>query len=155
MDALLSHSQPAQADDLLPCSPPDLASRRQLPPLQRLVHRMTRVWLRVDEPAALRALAAALDERRYSWRRLHPRIFAVECGGDVRLRAWVLPLGGAGEARSVVEFRRSRGCGLAFKRRFLELRAALDSLAASAPLHAAVLEAPLHALAPSAEPMDT
>ncbi|OWR49255.1 Serine/threonine-protein kinase grp [Danaus plexippus plexippus] len=83
MDALLSHSQPAQADDLLPCSPPDLASRRQLPPLQRLVHRMTRVWLRVDEPAAL------------------------------------------------------------------------DSLAASAPLHAAVLEAPLHALAPSAEPMDT
>lgn len=45
MDALISYSQPAHADDLLLATPADAA----LTPLGR---RMTRLWLRADEAAA-------------------------------------------------------------------------------------------------------
>lgn len=71
LDALLSYSQPAQPDDLL-LSPPDCAGTP--PVLQRLVQRLTRVWLRCDDHSALRTLCDLLDEKRYSWRRVHPRI---------------------------------------------------------------------------------
>ena len=67
MDALISYSQPAHADDLLLATPADAA----LAPLGR---RMTRVWLRADEPHALAALADVLRARGYVWRRLHPRL---------------------------------------------------------------------------------
>lgn len=78
------------------------------------------------------------------------------------MRAWALPLPvreESGEARAVLEFRRSRGCGLAFKRRYMELRDVLLPLAAPPPPRAGALTAPLHALAsapePEPEPMDT
>ncbi|CAH0714048.1 unnamed protein product, partial [Brenthis ino] len=158
IDALLCYSQPAHADDLLLSTPPDTPGAPPAPPgmLQRLVRRMTRVWLRCDDAAALRALAALLDQQRYTWRRIHPRIFAIDCGDDVRMRAWALPVGGGGEgdARSVLEFRRSRGCGLAFKRRYLQLRRALLAAApgAAPPPAAHALAAPLDALAPTPTP---
>lgn len=68
MDALLSYSQPAHADEALPASP---ASPDACTPL---VRRGTRVWLRCDDAAALRALVAALEGARCAWRRVHPRI---------------------------------------------------------------------------------
>lgn len=78
------------------------------------------------------------------------------------MRAWALPLPVSeegGEARAVLEFRRSRGCGLAFKRRYVELRDVLLPLAAPPPPRAHALTAPLLALAPAPaaahEPMDT
>lgn len=71
MDALLSYSQPAQPDDLL-LSPPESPGTPTL--LQRLVRRFTRVWMRCDEHSALQTLCDLLDEKRYSWRRVHPRI---------------------------------------------------------------------------------
>ncbi|XP_068632626.1 serine/threonine-protein kinase Chk1 isoform X2 [Battus philenor] len=145
--ALLSHSQPAQPDELLVSSPEPGAQPRGV--LQRLVRRLTRVWVRCDEASALSALTAALELRRDRWRYLHPRMLAVECGaggGDLRMRVWAVRAVPAGApngegARVVLEFRRSRGCGLQFKRRFLELRAALQPLAAPPPSNA--LDVPL------------
>ncbi|XP_022814414.1 serine/threonine-protein kinase Chk1-like [Spodoptera litura] len=49
--------------------------------------------------------------------------------GGVRLRAAALRCGGC----TLLEFRRTRGCGLQFKRRFVELRDALQHLHAPAP----------------------
>ncbi|XP_037298064.1 serine/threonine-protein kinase grp isoform X1 [Manduca sexta] len=141
MDALLTHSQPARDSDLLLASQPGAALGPAL--AARLVRRLTRVWLRCDPAPALRALADALRARGHTWRRLHPRLLAVECGEEVRMRAWVVPCAAGGEARSLLEFRRSRGCGLQFKRRFLELRAALSPLQAAPPPHADLLAAPL------------
>lgn len=61
----------------------------------------------------------------------------VECGDEVRMRAWVVPDGGGGgEARStLLEFRRVRGCGLRFKRRFRDVRRALAPLAPPPAAH--------------------
>ncbi|CAH2107888.1 unnamed protein product [Euphydryas editha] len=158
LDALLSYSQPAHSDDLLLSQP--LESPGAAPTLlQRLVRRITRVWTRCNDESALRTLCDLLDEKRYLWRRVHPRILAIDCGDGVKMRAWALPLPACeegGEARAVLEFRRSRGCGLAFKRRYLELRSALQPLAAPPPPLADALTAPLHALAPASppQPMD-
>ncbi|XP_072938656.1 serine/threonine-protein kinase Chk1 isoform X3 [Epargyreus clarus] len=132
MDALLSHSQPAHADDLLLATPPDATLGTQQGVLARLVRRMTRVWLHCDEAAAVQALVTVLQQKGYVWRHLQPRLLAIESSCGVRMRAWSAAAG-AGAARSLLEFRRSRGCGLAFKRRYLELRAALAPLAAPPP----------------------
>ncbi|XP_045768882.1 serine/threonine-protein kinase Chk1-like isoform X1 [Maniola jurtina] len=103
MDAMLSSSQPATADDLLLATP-------------------------AHSPDQVRTPGGAL---------------AIECGGGVEMRARALPVaGGAGGARSLLEFRRSRGCGLAFKRRYVRLRDALLAAAPAAPPP------------PGAEPMD-
>ncbi|KAJ8731060.1 hypothetical protein PYW08_002473 [Mythimna loreyi] len=135
MDALISYSQPAHADDLLLATPVDGA------PLTPLGRRMTRVWLRADEAAAMAALADALRQRGHVWRRLHPRLMAIECGAELKMRVWAMRCGaaGAGGARTLLEFRRARGCGLQFKRRYVELRDALAPLHAPAPPYAATL----------------
>lgn len=49
----------------------------------------------------------------------------IECDGSVRMRAWAARAGGG----TLLELRRARGCGLEFKRRYLQLRAALQPLA--------------------------
>ncbi|KAL0880543.1 hypothetical protein ABMA27_001780 [Loxostege sticticalis] len=126
MDALLSHSQPAHADDLLLATQHDSPYTQNEFVLQRLVRRMTRMRLRCDEAAALRALCDALRERGYSWRRLDHNRLAIECDAEVRMRAWAVRAGGG----ALLEVRRSRGCGLQFKRRYLQLRDALRPLAA-------------------------
>ncbi|XP_069356571.1 serine/threonine-protein kinase Chk1 isoform X1 [Maniola hyperantus] len=131
MDAMLSSSQPATADDLL-LATPDQGTPGDA--LARLVRRMTRVWLRCDAAAALAALGAVLDAQRAPWRRVAGGALAIECGGGVEMRARALPVAcGAGDARSLLEFRRSRGCGLAFKRRYVRLRDALLAAAPRAP----------------------
>ncbi|XP_028042381.1 serine/threonine-protein kinase grp [Bombyx mandarina] len=119
MEALLWHSQPAHADELVV----------EAAVSQRLVRRRTRVWLRCGAREAL----AALEEA------------ARAAGLALRVRAWAAPLPPGHEARAVLEFRRSRGCGLQFKRCFLRLRAALQPLAAPAPALGPAL--------PLAEPM--
>lgn len=141
MEALLSHSQPAQADDLVVLAP-------------RLVRRMTRLWVRCGARDALAALRRALRERGLASRDLHPRLLAVDCGDGVRMRAWATPCDrpDRGEALALLEFRRSRGCGLRFKRRFLELSEALQSLAAPPPPHADLFAEPL--AEPLTEPLD-
>ncbi|KAH9642109.1 hypothetical protein HF086_007229 [Spodoptera exigua] len=129
MDALISYSQPAHADDLLLGA--DAALGAPLGPGRR----MTRVWLRGDEAGALGALGAALEARGHAWRRAGARGLVAElgagggAGAGVRLRAAALRCG----ACTLLELRRTRGCGLQFKRRFLELRDALAHLHAPPP----------------------
>lgn len=160
MDALLSHSQPAHADDLLLATqePEGGAAGARGAVCARVVRRLSRVWVRCGEREALRALQEALRQHRYDFRRLDGRTLAIECGDELRMRAWVWRAGAgggaAGEGGVVVEFRRSRGCGLEFKRRFVQLRAALQPLAAQPQPPLADLLAPLRPAALAPEPMD-
>ncbi|XP_028170354.1 pre-mRNA-splicing factor cwc22 isoform X7 [Ostrinia furnacalis] len=93
--------------------------------MQRLVRRMTRVRLRCDEATALRALCEAARALGYTTRRLDHSRVAIECDAEVRMRAWAARAAGG----ALLELRRSRGCGLQFKRRYLRLRDALRPLA--------------------------
>ncbi|CAH0581059.1 unnamed protein product [Chrysodeixis includens] len=125
MDALICYSQPAQADDLPPTEPGAL-------PLGR---RRTRLWLRGDAPTALSALAPALARRGLGWRRLGASVLRVECA-ELALRVWAVqaaPTPDGSEARTLLEFRRSRGCGLQFMRRYAELRDDLRPLLVDPP----------------------
>ncbi|CAK1549309.1 unnamed protein product [Leptosia nina] len=138
MDELLSYSQPAHTDDLLLEAADGTQSTQGSGPgalLQRLVRRMTRVFVRCNEQEALRTLADALSTRGYTYRHLQPKLMAIECG-EVKMRAWAVRVcGSGGDGGGVmVEFRRSRGCGLAFKRRYKELREALRSIAIPQPV---------------------
>lgn len=126
MDALISHSQPTHADDLLAGSPVSgAASQAGTGPLARLARRMTRVWVAGAPDAALAAAARALSARRP-----HPRLLTLECEGELRIRAWPVR---ATPDRTLLEFRRWRGCGMHFKRKFVELREALRPLAPPGP----------------------
>ncbi|KAM3959555.1 serine/threonine-protein kinase grp isoform 1-T2 [Aphomia sociella] len=130
MDELVSYSQPTSADELLLGSQADSAGPCTQPNvMQRLVRRMTRVWMSCDEQAALQALCVVLRDKGYVWRHLNPRLVAIECSAELHMRAQV-SVAATGGARSLLEFRRSRGCGLQFKRCFIQLRAALQPLAA-------------------------
>lgn len=125
MDALICYSQPAQPDDLPPPEPGAL-------PLGR---RRTRLWLRGEPADALAALAAALARRGLGWRRLGASVLRVE-SGELALRAWAVQAAAApgdSESRTLLEFRRSRGCGLQFLRRYAELRDDLRPLLADPP----------------------
>lgn len=134
MEALVSYSQPSAADDLLLASQPDAATACTQPNvMQRLMKRMTRVWMLCDEQAALQALCAVLREKGYVWRHVNPRLLAIECSAELHMRAQVCAAGedaSPAAARSQLEFRRARGCGLQFKRCFVQLRAALQPLTA-------------------------
>lgn len=70
MDALLWHSQPAHADDLLLATQEDEGAAGVC---ARVVRRLSRVWVRCDEREALRALQDALRLLRYDFRRLDKR----------------------------------------------------------------------------------
>lgn len=132
--ALVSHSQPGRADDLLAATPSE--GTQPAPPeavARRLAVRMTRVWVAGGEAAAMRALEAALGALGLPWRRAAAggAHLDVECGAEVRMRAVALRVAGGGaegaDARTLFEFRRLRGCGLHFKRRFAQVRDALRS----------------------------
>ncbi|GBP45167.1 hypothetical protein EVAR_95819_1 [Eumeta japonica] len=137
-EAIFSYSQPAAIDDLLlgtqSLQNTQTGSSHQSV-LQRLVRRMTRVWVRLDEAAALDELCEVLRRTPYTWRRDHAHTVVIECGERVRMRAWAVRAasGARGETRVLLDFRRSRGCGLEFKRRFVELRDALRHVAAPPP----------------------
>lgn len=152
MDSILSFSQPAASDDLL-LSQHSPATQTPQSVLQRLVRRMTRVWVRVNEGEALAALCNALHARGDTWQRLHPTILAIS-SGRVGMRAWAVRAAGeCGDSRVLLEFRRSRGCGLEFKRRFLEIRKALQDISAPAPTDVRIdLLAP--PVSNNGEPMD-
>ena len=72
---------------------------------------------------------------------------AIECGAELKMRAWALRCGADADGcpRTLLEFRRSRGCGLQFKRRYVELRDALQPLHAPAPPHPELLHVPHYA----------
>lgn len=72
MDALLSHSQPAHADDLL-LATQEVESGAGGAVCARVVRRLSRVWVRCGEREALRALQDALRQHRYDFRRLDKR----------------------------------------------------------------------------------
>lgn len=115
--------------------------------MQRLVRRMTRVWVRVDETVALAELRRALVAHGYTCTAVHPRVVLIRCGERVHMRAWAVRAAHVpGDARVLLEFRRSRGCGLEFKRHFLRLREALAHVAAEAPPDARIdlIAPPLH-----------
>ncbi|KAL4718713.1 hypothetical protein ACJJTC_005816 [Scirpophaga incertulas] len=119
MDAALWCSQPAQADELALTAGGG--------------GRTTRFVLACSPTDALRALEAAADSLGHRWRRMAGGALLVECegggagtGGSTAVRAAAARVGGG----ALLELRRWRGCGLAFKRVFLRLRAALKHLLA-------------------------
>ncbi|CAG9113595.1 unnamed protein product [Plutella xylostella] len=156
MDDMLSYSQPAHADDMLLATQSDRQTQlTQQSVLQRLVRRMTRVWVRVDEAAALEALCGVLSEQHYQHHYVHPRILAIECGSGLKMRAWALRAGApSGDPTVLLEFRRSRGCGLEFKRRYLQIKRALEPIAAPPPPLSRDLLAPPIASQDVGEAMD-
>ncbi|KAI5633247.1 protein kinase domain-containing protein [Phthorimaea operculella] len=102
MDALLSCSQPASADDLLLCSqrgplPTTPNEHSELANVDLFgvssARRMARVCLAGDEACAWRALLAALPRAGCTPRRLDARTLAVECGAGLRMRAWIAHAG--------------------------------------------------------------
>ncbi|KAJ0175370.1 hypothetical protein K1T71_008529 [Dendrolimus kikuchii] len=137
--ALVSRSQPGRADELLLATQSDCTQPTQPSVAQRLRVRMTRVWVAADEGGATRALEAALGALGLPWRRGGGgagHSLDVECGAEVRIRVAVAraaPAPGPLGPLTLVEFRRLRGCGMHFKRRFVQVRDALRPLLVRTP----------------------
>ncbi|XP_050669739.1 serine/threonine-protein kinase grp isoform X2 [Leptidea sinapis] len=129
MEQLISYSQPTHPEDLLLADGSGETREAGGPGvLQQLVRRMTRVFVSCDEARALDALCRVLAARSHAARYVTPRTLAIDCG-EVKMRAWAVRVrgGAAAEGAVMVEFRRWRGCGLAFKRLYRGLRDALQA----------------------------
>uniref|UniRef100_A0A0N5BQR0 non-specific serine/threonine protein kinase n=1 Tax=Strongyloides papillosus TaxID=174720 RepID=A0A0N5BQR0_STREA len=118
---LLSHSQVISS-----------ASQRMSNPLEKLARRMTRIAVNLTIPIFSQKLSTVLDQLKYEYRLLDSRTMIVKYvnkldGCSFIINMLSIPDGG-NEDKVLVDFRRSKGDGLLFKKHFLAVKSALQDL---------------------------
>ncbi|KAA0189200.1 hypothetical protein HAZT_HAZT002839 [Hyalella azteca] len=137
----LCFSQPAKPDHLLlACSPSDgdvsnmTAGGDRCTPLQKLVRRMTRVLVSSSMADTLKHLNDLFEKLHYRTTSHSPNVLTVSTvdrrGAALVMKATVLNMG----AHILVDFRRSKGCGLDFKRQFIRIKEELSHIIVKGPV---------------------
>lgn len=124
-----SFSQPAHIEDLLLCTqanPYTQASQQNS--LQRLARRMTRFFVKTECEATVKRLVSYLEAESYSYRINDFGIITITTMDRRKMplvfKANIIEMDG----KILVDFRLSKGCGLEFKRRFLNIKSALQDI---------------------------
>ena len=119
-------TQPANFDDMVVSSQGSAAT--QSTPLQRLVKRFTRFWVKTDKESTEEALLESLELEGYDNNMVSPGTVTVTTtdrrGGSLVFKAILIVM----DKKVLLEFRLSRGCGLEFKRIFSKIRARMEPL---------------------------
>jgi len=131
-DMFHGFTQPAQPENML-CSTQGATQGSQTP-LQRLVKRMTRFWVRTEKETTERELREVLDRMHYTCKMHSPGIFTVSSldrrGMPLVFKATLIEM----DKKVLLEFRLSRGDGIEFKRRFTQIRRNMEHLIIKGPI---------------------
>jgi len=136
-DLFHAFTQPAKLDNMLLLStqlssmvPPSQDSKS---PHDKLVKRMTRFWVNTDRQSAEEELRNCLQKDGYTFRMITPGIMTVEIV-DSRNMLLVFKVSLIEMNKKILlDFRRSRGCGMEFKRRFRKLKGSMDAVIVKGP----------------------
>jgi serine/threonine-protein kinase CHEK1 len=128
-------SQPTMLDDLILCTqmnPTQGASSQN--PFQRLVRRMTRFFVSTKCEETLKRLTAALDKLGFTWKTSDEAVVTILTIDRRKLqlifKANVIDMDG----KILLDFRLSKGCGLEFKRRFIQIKESLADIVVKGPI---------------------
>ncbi|XP_013782750.1 serine/threonine-protein kinase Chk1-like isoform X2 [Limulus polyphemus] len=128
----ISFSQPAHPEHMLLSSQIQTTPGSSLTPMQRLVKRMTRFFVKTNSEATLKELWAVFEKLGYSWKRNSGQITITT--QDRRKMQLVFKANLIEMTDILVDFRLSRGDGLEFKRHFLDIRNRLHDIIVKGPV---------------------
>ncbi|CAI2354311.1 unnamed protein product [Caenorhabditis sp. 36 PRJEB53466] len=118
-----SFSQPTCTEDLLLTQHIDM-SQNNSNLMQRMVVRMTRFCVNIGIRPATQKVVAACEHARFSVRSMGPtpRLLVTYQSVSMMINLYPMKMDNAEKALVMIDFRRSRGDGLQFKRMFMEVR---------------------------------
>ena len=164
IDGFGGFTQPAQLSDLLGSSQSTQAAT-QSSRHQRLVKRMTRFWVKVSLEETDKFLHGLLEKMHYSFKCKPKGVVSFLCwkshcfwhfwlifgfflqftietqdrrGAILSFRCTLIHV----DSRILVDFRRSRGCGIEFKKHFLKIKTNCGSIIEKGPIMWPTLIAP-------------
>lgn len=118
---LLSHSQVVSS-----------ASQKISNPLEKLARRMTRIAVNLAVPAFSKQLRIVLDQLKYEHRFLDNNMVVVKYVNKLDGCTFIINMlnisDNGDEDKVLVDFRRSKGDGLLFKKHFLNIKSSLNDL---------------------------
>lgn len=133
MDMLISFSQPTDTDDLLLGSQYNYTQQQCSQTqnvFQKLVKRMTRFFVKLDLNSSMDHLCKVLEKLNYQWKYSQQRVITISTidrfTTALVFKATFIEM----DNRILLDFRLSKGCGLEFKRRFLQIKQALVDIIA-------------------------
>jgi len=131
-EAFHGFTQPAQLDNMLIST--QGATQSSQTPLQRLVKRMTRFWVKTDMDNTERELKSRLESMNYNIKIVTPGIVTISCvdrrGSQLVFKATLIEM----DKKVLLDFRLSKGDGIEFKRRFTRIRKCMEHLIMKGPI---------------------
>jgi len=126
-------TQPAQMDNLF-LSTQGPATQGSQTPFQKLVKRMTRFWVNTDKETTERELKTKLQKLGYTCKMITQGIITVSInykrGMELVFKVTLIEM----DKKILLDFRRSRGCGIEFKRRFTLLKQSMEAIIVKGPI---------------------
>ncbi|KAL5020180.1 hypothetical protein ScPMuIL_003072 [Solemya velum] len=130
---MFSFSQPNNLDHLLLSSQFQGTPGSSQTPMQKLVRRMTRFFVKTSKEDTLREMDKAIEQLGFTFKKNSPQMATISTLDRRRMplvfKATLLEMGD----NLLVDFRLSRGDGIEFKRNFIKLKALMKSVISKVP----------------------
>ncbi|XP_071095702.1 serine/threonine-protein kinase Chk1-like [Haliotis cracherodii] len=132
-DHLMSFSQPVQADKMLLSSQIQGTPGSSQTPMQKLVRRMTRFFVKTCRDETLSEMYKVFDSLSYTWKKSSPSMLTVTTkdkrNNPLVFKACIIDMGD----NLLVDFRLSKGDGLEFKKHFMKVKDRMKAVIRKAP----------------------
>lgn len=142
---VISFSQPLHPDHMLLSSQFQGTPGSSQTPMQKLVRRMTRFFVKTDKTETLKELDRVCECMGYTFKRNSPGVTTVTSkdkrGMPLVFKACLMEMG----ENLLLDFRLSKGDGLEFKRQFMKVKQQMKKISSKVP--------PLFPLVPSQQPV--
>lgn len=121
-------SQPTLMDDLILCTQMNQTQGSTQNPFHRLVKRMTRFFVTISSDEAMRRVTDAVSDLGYSWKSTDSTLITVSTV-DRRKIQLVFKINIVEMNNNIlIDFRLSKGDGIEFKRRFVQIKKTLNDI---------------------------
>lgn len=121
-------SQPTLMDDLLLCTQLNQTQNCSQNPFQRLVKRMTRFFVHTTSDETIKRITDIISEMGYTWKSTDNTLITVSTVDRRKIQlVFKINLITMDDA-ILMDFRLSKGDGIEFKRRFVEIKKAAASI---------------------------
>lgn len=121
-------SQPTLMDDLLLCTQLNCTQGSTQNPFQRLVKRMTRIFVHTASDTTIKRITQLLTDSGYTWKTTDNTLITASTV-DRRKIQLVFKINLISmDDKILVDFRLSKGDGIEFKRRFVEIKRSLADI---------------------------